>query len=101
MKRQLRVVTAGVLEPAAQRLWKSSRRRIFAGIGFAWLSLAAAQTNPPVPAPSLTLTNINQIWDVTGEAAQHPQRIQTDVLIYYFDADWSCVFGECRGRQTF
>jgi signal transduction histidine kinase len=49
----------------------------------------------------LVLTNIMQIWDVTGEAAQRPQRIQTEVLIYYFDADWSVVFGESRGRRTF
>jgi signal transduction histidine kinase len=59
----------------------------------------AAQT--AVPAPPLVLSSINQIWDITGEAAQHPQRIQTDALIYYFDADWSVVFGECRGRRTF
>jgi signal transduction histidine kinase len=59
----------------------------------------AAQT--AAPAPPLVLTNIQQIWDVTGKAAQQPQRIQTDVLIYYFDADWRVVFGECRGRLTF
>ena len=59
----------------------------------------AAQT--AAPAPPLVLTNIMQIWDVTGEAAQRPHRIQTDVLIYYFDADWSVVFGESRGRRTF
>ena len=51
----------------------------------------AAQTASP--APPLVLTNIMQIWDVTGEAAQHPQRIQTEVVIYYFDAEWSVVFG--------
>ena len=59
----------------------------------------AAQTASP--APPLVLTNIMQIWDVTGEAAQHPQRIQTEVVIYYFDAEWSVVFGESRGRRTF
>ncbi len=59
----------------------------------------AAQT--AAPAPPLVLTSINQIWDVTGEAAQRPQRIQTDVLIYYFDADWGVAFGECRGKTTF
>jgi len=59
----------------------------------------AAQT--AAPAPPLVLTNIMQIWDVTGEAAQQPHRIQTDALIYYFDANWSVVFGESRGRWTF
>ncbi len=65
------------------------------------LGIAGIVGAAPAATGPLVLTNINQIWDVAGEAAQHPQRIQTDAVIYYFDAEWSVVFGECRGRATF
>jgi signal transduction histidine kinase len=97
--RKLPRLTAKAAEPAARLRLKIGGRGIIAGLCFAGATLAPAQTN--APAPSLGLTNIMQIWDVTGEAAQQPQRIQTDALIYYFDADWSVVFGESCGRKTF
>ena len=78
-------------------LWQ----RLGAGICYAWITLAAAQTSTSAPAPSLVLTNIMQIWDLTGEAANQPQRIQTEAVIYFFDPDWKCAFGECQGRTTF
>ena len=97
--RKLPGLTAKVTELAVRLQLKNGGRGIVAGLCFAGAALAPAQTN--APAPPLVLTNIMQIWDVTGEAAQQPQRIQTDALIYYFDADWSVVFGESCGRKTF
>ena len=90
-----------VAEPTGRLRLKTGGRSLVAGLCFAGTALAPAQTNPPAPAPPLVLSSINQIWDVTGGAAQHPQRIRTDALIYYFDANWSVVFGESRGRRTF
>ncbi len=98
MKSQLQVLRNSEPVPRLTReiIWQG----VVAGICSVWMTLAAAQTNAPAPA-SLVLTNIKQIWDVTGEAARQPQRIKTEVLIYYFDADWSCAFGECHGKTTF
>jgi signal transduction histidine kinase len=59
----------------------------------------AAQTDG-LPSGSV-LTNIKQIWDVTGEAGLQPQRIKTEVVIYYFDPLWNCAFGECQGKKSF
>ena len=43
-------------------------------------SAAPAQTN--LPASPLLLTNISEIWGVTGPAAQQPQRIRAGRLLY-------------------
>ena len=101
MKRKLDILAAEAPEPAARRLWKTGWQGLVAGICFAWTALAAAQTGAPAPAPSPMLSNIKQIWDVAGEAAKQPQRIKTEVVIYYFDADWNCAWGECLGKLTY
>ena len=100
MRRKLFRLTASS-SGLVQRRWKIGCRGIAAVIGCAWAASAAAQTGMPAPVPSLTLTNIMQIWDVSGEAARQPQRIKTEVVIYYFDPSWVCAFGECLGRKTF
>jgi len=77
------------------------RRGAVAGICFAWAAMAAAQTAPPASDSPSLLTSIGQIWGVTGASAQQPQRIKTQLVIYYFDPMWRCAWGECQGARVF
>ncbi len=43
------------------------------------------------------LTNINQMWTVPQEHAGEEFRIRTEMVIYYFDAEWGNASGECMG----
>ncbi|MGA2555372.1 MAG: hypothetical protein ABSG04_03775 [Verrucomicrobiota bacterium] len=62
-------------------------------------SAAPAQTN--LPASPLLLTNISEIWGVTGPAAQQPQRIRAEAVIVFYDVDWTVAFGLCEGKLTY
>jgi len=57
-----------------------------------------AVDSPPVA--ERVLTNIAQIWSVPREDRTKPHRIRTEVIIYYFDAEWNVSFGECQGQKT-
>jgi signal transduction histidine kinase len=43
------------------------------------------------------LTNIAEIWSVPHEHQDEEYRIRTEVVIYYFDAEWGNASGECLG----
>ena len=43
------------------------------------------------------LTNIAEIWGVPHEHSDEEYRIQTEVVIYYIDAEWGNASGECLG----
>jgi hypothetical protein len=101
MNRDLPSLIAQALHEAERLLGSIGRRNIATLIYFGWASLAVAQTNAPAPALPFVLTNIKQIWDVSGEAAREPQRIKTEVVIYYCDPNWNCAWSECEGKVTF
>ena len=43
------------------------------------------------------LTNIAEIWGVPHEHSDEEYRIQTEMVIYFFDAEWGNASGECLG----
>jgi signal transduction histidine kinase len=43
------------------------------------------------------LTNLAEIWSVPHEYQDEEYRIRTEVVIYYFDAEWGNASGECLG----
>jgi signal transduction histidine kinase len=43
------------------------------------------------------LTNIAEIWNVPHEHRDEEYRIKTEILVYYFDAEWGNASGECLG----
>jgi signal transduction histidine kinase len=47
--------------------------------------------------PTVVLTNIAEIWNVPREHRDEEYRIQTEMVIYYFDAEWGNASGECLG----
>jgi PAS domain S-box-containing protein len=49
------------------------------------------------PPASPVLTNIAQLSNVPRQDQAVPHRVQTEVLIYYFDREWSTASGECQG----
>ena len=44
------------------------------------------------------LTNIHEIWTMPRTNLDEEYRIQTEVVIYYFDAEWGNASGECMGE---
>ncbi len=58
---------------------------------------AWGQSPDQLPVANRVLTNIAEIWGVPHEHQDEEYRIQTEVLIYYFDAEWGNASGECMG----
>jgi PAS domain S-box-containing protein len=78
--------------------------RLLFGIVAAWMSLhppaAPGQAvNQPAGAGRV-LTNITEIWGLPRAERMIPQRIRTEVIVYFFDAEWNNAFGECQGIPT-
>ena len=55
------------------------------------------QTPDQLPMATRVLTNIAEIWSVPHEHQDEEYRIQTEVVVYYFDAEWGNASGECLG----
>jgi signal transduction histidine kinase len=64
---------------------------------FAMAPAVWGQASDQLPQSTRVLTNINEIWNVPHEHAYEEYRIQTEVVIYYFDAEWGNSSGECLG----
>ena len=60
------------------------------------LAVWGQASNQP-PMSSRVLTNIAEIWGVPHEHQGEEYRIQTEVVIYYIDAEWGNASGECLG----
>ena len=43
------------------------------------------------------LTNLGEIWTVPREHRDEEYRIRTEMVVYYFDAEWGNASGECLG----
>jgi signal transduction histidine kinase len=73
-----------------------------AGISF-WLSLQAvsSQTPNPLPVADRVLTNIYEIWSLPREQKVLAHRIQTEVVVYFFDSEWNNAWGECQGQPAY
>jgi signal transduction histidine kinase len=50
-----------------------------------------------LPMASGVLTNIGEIWTLPHEHRAEEYRIRTEMVIYYFDAEWGNASGECLG----
>jgi hypothetical protein len=70
---------------------------LVAGLFFAMVPAVWGQTGDQLPLSNRVLTNINQMWTVPQEHAGEEFRIRTEVVIYYFDAEWGNALGECMG----
>jgi two-component system, cell cycle sensor histidine kinase and response regulator CckA len=64
---------------------------------FAMVSMVWSQALNPVPLTDRVLTNIAEIWSMPYEHRDKEYRIRTEMLIYYFDAEWGNASGECLG----
>jgi len=64
---------------------------------FAMAPAVWGQTAGQPPMSTRVLTNLNEIWNVPHELASEEYRIRTEVVIYYFDAEWGNASGECMG----
>src|SRR5580765_4710661 len=62
-------------------------------------SISGQSTNTPSLA-STGLTNIYEIWTLPQEERAQPHPIKTEMVIYYFDAEWNNAWGECEGRPA-
>jgi len=58
------------------------------------------QTSDQVPVTARVLTNIIEIWGVPHEHQREEYRIRTEMVIYYFDAEWGNASGECQGIHS-
>lgn len=75
-------------------------RTFVTAVCFGVAACGAAEPTVPAADPPI-LTNITQIWSITGEAVREPHRIRTEFVLYYFDSDWNCAWGESYGIPTF
>ncbi len=78
--------------------------RLLAGTA-AWLYFmgspaAWGQASDPLPVSTRVLTNIYEIWEMPYERRSEAYPIKTEVVIYYFDAEWNNAWGECQGRPA-
>ena len=76
------------------------RRRLAGAVAcllFAVVPGAWGQTPEQLPMATRILTNIAEIWGVPHEHSDEEYRIQTEVVIYYIDAEWGNASGECLG----
>ena len=64
---------------------------------FALAPAVWGQTVDPLPQSTKVLTNIAEIWSMPHEQRDEEYRIQTEVVIYYFDPEWGNASGECLG----
>jgi signal transduction histidine kinase len=88
-----------------QRIHRPRLLRALLGTA-AWLVCQAEQAGPgqdPEPAPpgGRVLTNLTELWTLPREQKSLPQRIRTEVVIYYDDLEWNIAWGECEGTATF
>jgi signal transduction histidine kinase len=79
--------------------------RLLAGAAV-WLYLigspaAWGQASDQLPVSTRVLTNIYEIWEMPQERRSESYPIKTEVMIYYFDAEWSIAWGVCQGRPAF
>ncbi len=58
---------------------------------------ARGQVPDLLPGSSQVLTNLGEIWDVPREHQDKEYRIRTELVVYYFDAEWGNSSGECLG----
>jgi signal transduction histidine kinase len=58
---------------------------------------AGGQTPLPPPLTDRVLTNIGEIWTLPTDQRNREYRIQTEMVVYYFDAEWGNASGECAG----
>jgi signal transduction histidine kinase len=68
-----------------------------ARILFALTISVRGQAPVPQPVSSQVLTNIGEIWTIPYDQRNQEYRIRTEVVIYYFDAEWGNASGECLG----
>src|SRR5581483_8035884 len=72
-----------------------------------WLAFAAIFLSNGLPAAAQNagstnlapgvLTNIYQIWTLPRDVRSMPNRIQTEMVVYFFDSEWNNAWGECQG----
>ena len=65
------------------------------------ISPAYGQSPDEASLPERALTNIFEIWQLPKTEQAVPHRIRTEVVVYYFDADWGVAFGECHGTPAY
>jgi two-component system, cell cycle sensor histidine kinase and response regulator CckA len=80
---------------------RGTLRRKLCGSGaclFLLLTLAAeGQLSNPSPGNSQVLTNLGEIWTLPSDQRDKEYRIHTEMVIYFFDAEWGTASGECLG----
>ena len=65
---------------------------------FAMVPAVWGQVSDQLPMATGVLTNIGEIWTMSHEHRNEEYRIRTEVVIYYFDAEWGNAWGECMGN---
>jgi signal transduction histidine kinase/CheY-like chemotaxis protein len=99
-----RVIMPPLFESLVRRMdWP---RRPLVAMAASFVLLAGIQAVPgQMPGHAAiadrVLTNVWEIWQIPREERTQPHRIQTEVVIYYFDAEWNVAWGECGGAPLF
>jgi len=79
-------------------------RRLLVGAAgwllFLMASSVWAQAAEPPPVSDRVLTNLSEIWSIPHEHQLDEYRIRTEMVIYYFDAEWNNASGECQGTPS-
>ncbi|MGO8743504.1 MAG: sensor histidine kinase [Limisphaerales bacterium] len=75
-------------------------RRLVGTVGYLLFAMVPAvwgQASDQLPMASGVLTNIGEIWTLPHEQRDREYRIRTEMVIYFFDAEWGNASGECLG----
>ncbi len=71
------------------------------GLLLTGLQAAAGEALDPPPVAERVLTNIYEIWSMPMQERGRSYRIQTELVIYFFDAEWNNAWGECQGQPAY
>jgi signal transduction histidine kinase len=75
--------------------WAGRVAAVFLGLA----TTTGGQVTNPVAFPDSVpvITNLAQLYAVPREQNSDPHRMRTELLIYFFDAEWGAAWGECQG----
>ena len=79
-------------ERPERRLTRAAACLLFVLTPAAW-----SQAPTPSPVANQVLTNISEIWSMPREQRDKEYPIHTEMVIYFFDAEWGNASGECLG----
>ncbi len=89
------------LLPHKSRL--GSRPALFGAVALFFIAagILRAELSDNLPIATRVLTNSGEMWSIPDNQRNQLFRIQTEMLVYYYDPEWNAAWGECQGQPLY